>query len=378
LLPLLAYDFCDSLESKGRHICSKDKNVIKKYEIINNENEYKLTIDVPGLKTSNLKANVGSDNISVSIYSDEIIDKESKASLVWSKSFQVDSKTTDLSQAKAYLSHGVLTITAQKKPRPLPQSVPVLTDTSSVLEAEKSLSSKSNNFTMTLDLPGVRETDVRVVLCNDKVIEIDATRLKRSNDGNAVKKLRYSESFEVNPDKVDTAQLKATLVNGVLTMCAPLKPRQEPIAIPIHQNSNNSIVETDKDKQYTICIDVPGIKAEDLSVKLMENGTLHVRGNRKAIGTGEEVTLMKSYNLPTKSVDVSKISATLSNGVLCVSAPRKPKVEPKELYIFTDGAGEEIEQKDHIGAQDVMDSKKDNRTLSDPDNNTQHGAETQN
>ena len=79
------------------------------------------------------------------------------------------------------------------------------------------------------------------------------------------------------------------------------------------------------DKQYTIAIDVPGVKMEDMTIKLEENGrVLHLSGGRK-IKRGDKVSETKFVKRFTigHNVDTENIRANLSDGVLEVTAPKK-------------------------------------------------------
>merc|ERR1712124_241605 len=69
-------------------------------------------------------------------------------------------------------------------------------------------------------------------------------------------------------------------------------------------------------------VDVPGVKEEDLNIKL-DDGKLTVEGQRMATSETSRFTskFSKSFSLD-KTVDVDKFTASLNNGVLVVSAPK--------------------------------------------------------
>lgn len=115
------------------------------------------------------------------------------------------------------------------------------------------------------------------------------------------------------------------------------------------QNDNNSMLTRsspgyeihEDDKQYTIAIDVPGVKPEDMTIKLEENGrVLHLSGGRK-VKQGDKVSETKFVKRFTigHNVDTENIRANLSDGVLEVSAPKK---EPKSQVIeIVQGRGDQ-------------------------------------
>jgi HSP20 family protein len=83
------------------------------------------------------------------------------------------------------------------------------------------------------------------------------------------------------------------------------------------------------DEQYSISFDVPGVTADDVTVKLEENGrVLHLSGARKVQegDTFSEMKFAKRFTLGD-NLDTEKLTANLSNGVLEVAAPKK---EPEE------------------------------------------------
>merc|ERR1712232_336637 len=78
----------------------------------------------------------------------------------------------------------------------------------------------------------------------------------------------------------------------------------------------------DNNDKFELTVDVPGVKEEDIDVKL-EEGLLTVQGQRKASSDSSQLTskFSKTFSLD-KTVDVDKFTAALNNGVLTVSAPK--------------------------------------------------------
>eukprot|EP00980_Cylindrotheca_fusiformis_P001389 scaffold344_cov130-Cylindrotheca_fusiformis.AAC.20 len=79
------------------------------------------------------------------------------------------------------------------------------------------------------------------------------------------------------------------------------------------------------EKAYFICVDVPGVKKEDMKMQLVNNNeTLHLSGCRKfKHGDDVEETKFERHFTIGSDVDVEKINADLSNGVLTIAAPKK-------------------------------------------------------
>jgi HSP20 family molecular chaperone IbpA len=93
------------------------------------KNELRLSIDLPGVKSSDLSVATDGDVIHITA-SRQISSAggwSNKKSRI-SKSFHVDSQTVDLSQLKANLSNGVLVLSAPNKVKPEPRSIEVTTD----------------------------------------------------------------------------------------------------------------------------------------------------------------------------------------------------------------------------------------------------------
>lgn len=89
--------------------------------------------------------------------------------------------------------------------------------------------------------------------------------------------------------------------------------------------------------------DLPGIKVEDIDVKLTQN-RLTVSGKREAEKTEKGDTFYvyersyggftRSFTLP-EGVDSDRIEADLKDGVLALTLPKKPEVKSKEVKIKT-------------------------------------------
>ena len=87
--------------------------------------------------------------------------------------------------------------------------------------------------------------------------------------------------------------------------------------------------------------DLPGLKIEDLDVKLTQN-RLTISGKREAEKTEQGDTFYtfersygafsRSFTLP-EGVDSEMIEADLRDGVLTVTLPKKPEAQPKQINV---------------------------------------------
>ena len=101
---------------------------------------------------------------------------------------------------------------------------------------------------------------------------------------------------------------------------------------------------TEHEGKYQIAVDVPGVKASDMTVKLENDGrVVHISGGRK-ITKGDTVSETKFEKRFTigDNIDKTKITANLADGVLVLTAPKVEKKEPVVHTIaITEGPHEE-------------------------------------
>merc|ERR1712211_129961 len=78
----------------------------------------------------------------------------------------------------------------------------------------------------------------------------------------------------------------------------------------------------DNNEKFELTVDVPGVKEEDIDIKLEDN-LLTVQGQRMAASETSKFSskFSKTFSLD-QTVDVEKFTASLKNGVLTVSAPK--------------------------------------------------------
>jgi len=79
----------------------------------------------------------------------------------------------------------------------------------------------------------------------------------------------------------------------------------------------------DNNELFELKVDVPGVKEEDLDIKLNGDRKLTIEGKRMVTSEVSNFvsTFSKTFSFD-KTVDVDKFTASLNNGVLVVSAPK--------------------------------------------------------
>ncbi len=95
------------------------------------------------------------------------------------------------------------------------------------------------------------------------------------------------------------------------------------------------------DQKLVLKLEVPGVKQEDLDVRL-ENQTLTVKGERKFENEEKQEnfhrierrfgTFARTFTLPV-SVDTASIAAKYDNGVLAIQLAKKEAAKPKQVKI---------------------------------------------
>jgi HSP20 family protein len=103
---------------------------------------------------------------------------------------------------------------------------------------------------------------------------------------------------------------------------------------------------SERDKEYEISAELPGLAEKDIEVK-MSNGVLTIKGEKKEEKEEREKdyylserrfgSFARSFGVP-EGVDVSKIDATFANGVLRVKLPKTAEAQKAETKISVKAA----------------------------------------
>ena len=87
----------------------------------------------------------------------------------------------------------------------------------------------------------------------------------------------------------------------------------------------------DNDEKFQVSLDVPGVKPEDMSINVENDGFVTIRGERLATTENSRFAskFSQTFSLDP-SVDVESFNANLDNGVLVITAAKdKSKIEDK-------------------------------------------------
>ena len=97
----------------------------------------------------------------------------------------------------------------------------------------------------------------------------------------------------------------------------------------------------EKDNKLLMRCELPGVDEKDLDLRL-DGRTLTIKGERKQESENSGCvyhqiessygTFSRSFDLPN-SADTEKISAAFKDGVLTITIPQKPEVQPRAIQI---------------------------------------------
>ena len=113
----------------------------------------------------------------------------------------------------------------------------------------------------------------------------------------------------------------------------------------------------ENEHEIALKIEVPGMKQEDLDVRI-ENNQLTIRGERKFEKEEKEEnfhrierrygSFFRSFTLPT-TVDSEHINASYTNGILKLELNKKPEAQPKQIKVNV--GGQKKEEAELVGAR---------------------------
>lgn len=96
----------------------------------------------------------------------------------------------------------------------------------------------------------------------------------------------------------------------------------------------------EKDDSLLVSMDMPGVKKENVSVKL-ENNILEVEGQIDYSPYENLTPIYTEYNIGhyarrftvSNVINTEKIEANLKDGVLSLTLPKTPKVQPRQIAV---------------------------------------------
>ncbi len=93
----------------------------------------------------------------------------------------------------------------------------------------------------------------------------------------------------------------------------------------------------EEDEAYILSALVPGLKAEDLNIQVLEN-VINIEGEYKAdeaeylLSELPRGTFRRTLRLPTQ-VEAEKVEAKIADGVLTLTLPKAESARPKKIKI---------------------------------------------
>lgn len=98
-------------------------------------------------------------------------------------------------------------------------------------------------------------------------------------------------------------------------------------------------------ESFLVYLELAGVKKEDVSINLNEEGLLVVKGKKENVSYGDNVKshrtervfgdFSRNFQLP-ETADITKVSAKYDNGTLLVEIGKKELVKPKDVNISID------------------------------------------
>jgi HSP20 family protein len=98
---------------------------------------------------------------------------------------------------------------------------------------------------------------------------------------------------------------------------------------------------TEADAQYTISVELPGVRKEDVHVEL-DGGELTIRGEKKSEREEKKErsryversygSFSRSFTLPANA-DAARLAASFKDGVLSISIPKSEESKPRAVAI---------------------------------------------
>jgi len=179
--------------------------------------------------------------------------------------------------------------------------------------------STAEGLEFTMEVPGLKETDLEIRLVGDTIVITGQWDLDRTDKTFRVVEREFGpfSRFIKVPEGAPLQRIQASLDRGLLTVFVPNPTVQVGKVIAI-----NSAVRRlfDGDDVCELRIDLPGVDASDVDLAV-RNGVLTI-SCRQGTRAGDTFAprLLQSMELPA-GVDADQIRAVLAKGVLTVTLP---------------------------------------------------------
>lgn len=269
----------------------------------------------------------------------------------------VNTDETDMSQLTAQLSDGVLTLTAPPKAKPDPVEVTVTmgqeVEDDDNDKSDKRIDNDDKKTTRmmrrSIEIPGVKLSDLKVTLEEGTTVHVRGTRRGKAP---------VHKSFRIDTEKINSSEITASLSHGILTVQAPMLPCPQPQTLAIEtvgptttttpMTGNDSAITTSangatkSDASVLATVDIPGVRSQDVTVSTVRvdqhHTALDIRasrnyGNDEDNNKTKKLRISKQVLLDHDTYNVDELKAQLLDGVLTITAPKKPDAEPRVVPI---------------------------------------------
>lgn len=186
------------------------------------------------------------------------------------------------------------------------------------------------SYALSLAAPGVKREDLKVSV-TDETLEIKG----ESKVGAGVRSIRWASRL---PSDVDTNNISASVVDGIVSLSLPKKEKAPRIQIALSTMHEAESDSDEEDSAYSWTLPMPGLAAADLELSVRDN-ILHLNGETKKTGA----RVAKMVRLP-RDADAVNAGASLVDGLLTITLP-KLTPEVKTIAVTT-GAPEEAAPND--------------------------------
>jgi len=305
------------------------------------EEKFQVVLDVPGFDVSDIEIQI--EDATKLMVSGQHKSSAAEGNIQkFSRSWSFTSAPIDVEGTEAELKNGVLTITVPKDMKRIEertQNIPVLL-ASSVEEAptdsgdvhlSRAQDGAAKPFQITLDVPGVEVSNISVSIEDEEVLIVHGERFLFGKEQGRKFERKWIVADKHAAVPLDFKNASAWLKNGVLTVAIPndlKKIEDRTRIIPVEQHNNTSHhhgeFDADKNENFHVVLDVPGIEADDIQVRIEDEGkTLCIEGERKFGRENQNSRkFAKSWSLESAPVVAGDATARLMNGVLRVTIPK--------------------------------------------------------
>jgi len=183
------------------------------------------------------------------------------------------------------------------------------------------------SYQLTFGLPGLRASDMTAAMHSDgdqAIVILNGETKTKGHESKVRRRL-------VLPAGADVETVRVACADGLVTVSALKKIRSEPRVLPV-SNDVESDDGDESDDAFRQALLVPGLRADEVKVTLEDEGILVVEGESKR---RRPLRIFRRLKLP-RNADMDRTSCSLADGVLTLTAPKRPiveQVEPRDLPV---------------------------------------------